>query len=141
MTCSSTSPVLSATSPSLPRAFPQRKERRHEHHQDRRRFEGHPGAGQHRLGLRAPPRARHPPGRGRRGHQGLRRRPHSGGRGLQLGNAAPGPAAPRHHRPGRFRSPARGRGHLEPGHGRAVRGQQQLVRRLRVLAVQALRPR
>ena len=58
----------------------------------------------------------------------------------QLEDRAAGPGPPRLRRPGRLREAVVRQGHLQRRHRRAVRRQQQLVRRLRLLVLQAVRP-
>ena len=79
--------------------------------------------------------------RGRRRHDGLRRGPHPRRRRLELDQPAVGRPPPRHRQPRRLQ-PAPARLRHRPGHDdRALRRQQQLVRRLGVLAAQAVRRR
>ena len=79
--------------------------------------------------------------RGRRGHRRLRRRPHPGRRQARLEDRPAGPGPPRLRQQGAVRGAALGEGHRQRRHRRPVRRQQQLVRRVRVLVLQALRPR
>ena len=79
--------------------------------------------------------------RGRRGHHRLRQRPHPGRRQARLEDRPAGPGPPRLRQQGAVRGAAVRARHRQRRHRRAVRRQQQLVRRLRVLVLQALRPR
>ena len=67
--------------------------------------------------------------------------PHPRRRQDQLDDRAAGPGPPRHRRQGAVREAAVRQGHRQRRHRRALRRQQQLVRGLRVLGLQALRPR
>ncbi len=96
--------------------------------------------GHRRLGRGEPGRTRSGVRRGRRGHHRLRRRTHPRCREDRLEDRAAGPGPPRLRRQGRLREAALRQGHLERRHRRALRRQQQLVRRLRLLVLQALRP-
>ncbi len=79
--------------------------------------------------------------RGRRGHLRLRRRPHRRCRQAGLEDRTAGPGPPRLRRQGAVRGAAVEQGHRQRRHRRALRRQQQLVRRLRLLVLQALRAR
>ncbi|CAA9338208.1 MAG: Thiosulfate sulfurtransferase, rhodanese, partial [uncultured Frankineae bacterium] len=94
-----------------------------------------------RLGRGPPGRPRHRVRRGRRGRVRLRRRAPQERRtpGLDQGAAAAG--RPRPHRPRRLLGADEREGHRQRLDRRALRRQQQLVRGLRLLAVQAVRPR
>ena len=97
--------------------------------------------GRRRLGRGAPRRPEDRPRRGRRGHRRLRQEPHQGRgpAGLEEGPAGPGP--PRLREQGAVRGAAVRARHRQRRHRRALRRQQQLVRGLRLLVLQALRPR
>ena len=79
--------------------------------------------------------------RGRRRHDGLRAEPHPGRRRLELDEPALRWRPPRHRVARGLREAAVRVGHRSRHDDRAVRRQQQLVRRLGVLAAQAVRPR
>ena len=96
----------------------------------------------HRPVGRGQPRQRqHRPHRGRRGHHGLRQGPHQGRHQARLDDRPPGPGASRLRQQGAVRGAAELARRRQRRHRRALRRQQQLVRRLRLLVLQALRPR
>ena len=97
--------------------------------------------GVRRLGRGEPGRRRRGRHRGRRGHHVLRPQPHPRRRQARLAHRPAGPGPPRLRRQGRVRGPAVRTRHRERRHRRPLRRQQQLVRRVRVLVLQALRPR
>ena len=93
-----------------------------------------------RLGARPPDRPERPLRRGRRRHDGLRAEPPPGRGRLELDQPA-GRRDPARHRRPRGLQQAAVRVRDRAGHDdRPVRRQQQLVRRLGVLAAQAVRP-
>ena len=81
------------------------------------------------------------PRRGRRGHHRLRQGPHPPAPSARLEDRPAGPGPPRLRQQGAVRGAAVRQGHRQRRHRRALRRQQQLVRRLRLLVLQALRPR
>jgi hypothetical protein len=78
--------------------------------------------------------------RGRRGHQRVRQGSHPQRDQDRLEEGPAGPGPPRLRRQDRLRGAAVRAGHLQRRHRAALRRQQQLVRRLRVLVLQAVRP-
>ena len=83
----------------------------------------------------------HRPDRGRRGHHRLRQGPHQGRHQARLDHRPAGPGPPRLRQQGAVRGAAVRARRRQRRHRRALRRQQQLVRRLRLLVLQALRPR
>ena len=118
--------------------------RRHQHQEgtidEHRRIRQRERPGRQRLGARPSQRPERPLRRGRRRHDGLRAEPPAGRGRLELDEPAGRRDPPRHRRPrGLQQAPVRVGD--RPGHdGRPVRRQQQLVRRVGVLAAQAVRP-
>ena len=94
---------------------------------------------QPRVGPAAPRRPRRPLRRGGRGHRRVRAEPPAGRRGLELDQPAVRRHPPRHRQPRGPPGSAARRGHRRGHPHRALRRQQQLVRRLGVLAAQAAR--
>ena len=79
--------------------------------------------------------------RGRRGHHRLRRRPHRRRHQARLEDGPAGPGPPGLRQQAAVRGAAVRARHRQRRHRRPLRRQQQLVRRVRVLVLQALRPR
>ena len=96
---------------------------------------------QRRLGRRAPRRRQHCASRGGRRHHCVRWRPYRRGDQARLEEGLAGPRAPRLRDQGAVRETALRARRQQRRHRGPLRRQQQLVRGVRVLVLQALRPR
>ena len=92
------------------------------------------------VGGGQPRHPRHRPDRGRRGHHRLRQGPHPGRDQARLDDRPAGPGPPRLREQGAVRGAAVRARRRQRRHRRALRRQQQLVRGLRLLVLQAVRP-